>query len=229
MHLYKFIEKEFLDSFFKTGCLRLGTIYGFRDIVQYGVSRGDQLEGQHYLSRGIDEKLKLSKGSYEPIISEVFDFGSEAEGEVNISGFTVVVPRQCKDGFIFCTSNRYNEKLFRDWNREESLDSCYQIFNVHGFFKAISNAIKNSAFFCTNSNVIYTEERIDYQSDLAGISPALTKVKNKYAWQFENRSIWAARGPCGQLRPWIIYVPEAIQYCKPFAFLEKDIITYSNL
>jgi len=37
--LYKFIEKKYLDEFFTTGCLRLGTIYDFKDIDEYGESQ----------------------------------------------------------------------------------------------------------------------------------------------------------------------------------------------
>jgi len=227
LSLFKFIEREFLDSFFATGCLRLGTIYDFKDIIEHGMSRGDQSEGEHHLIRRINGTVKLAKDKYEPVISELFRF--EGEGEASISNLSIVVPRKCPDGFIFCTSNRYNEKLFKDWKREENLDSCYQIININGFIQAISKAIAHSAFFYTNSNVIYTEKEIDYQSKHSNINPAFTKFKDKYDWQFENRSVWGARGPCGQLKPWIIYVPEAIQYCKPFAFIENGTITYSSL
>jgi hypothetical protein len=225
--LYKFIEREFLDSFFTTGCLRLGTIYDFKDIVEHGVSRGDHSEGEHHLIRGIDGTVKLTKNKHEPIISELFKF--EGEGEASISNLSIIVPRRCQDGFIFCTSNQYNENLFRDWKREENLDSCYQIINVSGFIQAINDAITNSAFFYANSNVIYTEDKIDYQSNHANANPAFTKFKDKYGWQLENRSVWGAKGPCVPLKPWIIFVPEAIQYCRPFAFIENDIVTYSSV
>ncbi|MFT7423146.1 MAG: hypothetical protein ACI8UC_001216 [Psychromonas sp.] len=224
LSLFKFIEKEFLDSFFATGCLRLGTIYDFKDIEEHGISRGDHSEGEHHLIRGIDGTVKLTKNKHEPLISEVFKF--EGEGEASISNLSIVVPRRCEDGFIFCTSNQYNENLFRDWKREDNLDSCYEIVNVRGFIQAVNKAISNSAFFYANSDVIYTEDQIDYQSKHANAHPAFTKLKNKYGWQKENRSVWGAKAPCIPLKPWIIHVPDAIQYCRPFAFIENDIVRY---
>ncbi len=99
MSLFKFIEREFLDSFFATGCLRLGTIYDFKDIIEHGMSRGDQSEGEHHLIRRINGTVKLAKDKYEPVISELFRF--EGEGEASISNLSIVVPRKCPDGFIF--------------------------------------------------------------------------------------------------------------------------------
>lgn len=227
MPLYKFIEREFLDAFFRTGSLRLGTIYDFKDIVEHGVNRGDRSEGEHNLIRGIDGTVSISKDNYEPIISEVFKV--EDEGKAYLSNLSIVVPRRCEDGFIFCTSSIYNEQLFRQWNQENSLDACYEIMNPNGFILAINNAIKDSANFFASSNVTYTDTQIDYQSPQAKLHPAFTKVKKEYGWQHEHRTVWGARGPCGPLNPWIVNVPEAIQYCRPLAFLENGKITYGRI
>tara|TARA_R110002095_G_scaffold184083_2_gene161293 strand:+ start:3922 stop:4605 length:684 start_codon:yes stop_codon:yes gene_type:complete len=225
--LYKFIEKEFLEGFFNNGTLRLGTIYDFKDIVEHGVSRGDHSEGEHRLIRGIDDILRITKDKHEPILSEVFKV--EGEGEILLSYLNITVPRRCEDGFLFCTSSIYTEQLYRRWHKENGVDACYEIINPQGFIMAISRAISNSAYFYENSNVTYTEENIDYQSPHANIHPAFTKVKNDYDWQVENRSVWGVRGPCGPLRPWVISVPEAIQFCRPFAGLENGKITYTGV
>ncbi|WP_345984406.1 hypothetical protein WCX49_07130 [Sulfurimonas sp. HSL-1656] len=226
MPLYKFIEREFLEAFFRTGSLRLGTIYDFKDIVEHGVSRGDEAEGEHHLIRGIDGTVSISKDKYEPIISEIFRV--EGEGKISLCNLSVVVPRRCQDGFIFCTSSIYNEQLFRKWNKENDLDACYEIINQIGFISAINKAIKDSATFFACSNVTYTEKQIDYQTPEANLHPAFTKVKDDYSWQHEHRIVWGARGPSGPLNPWIVYVPEAIQYCRPFAFLENGVITQAQ-
>lgn len=227
MPLYKFIEKEFLDAFFTTGSLRLGTIYNFKDILEHGTSRGDHSEGEHHLIRGVEETVAISKNKHEPIISEVFKM--EDDGELYLSNFSIVVSRRCEDGYVFCTSQIYHEQLFRRWNKENNLDSCYEIVNLHGFISAISRAISSSANFFANSNVTYTADQIDYRSSHANLHPAFTKAKKDYDWQCENRIVWGARGPCGPLRPWIVKVPEAVQYCRPLAFLENGTITYASV
>ena len=224
MALYKFIEKEFFDSFFAGGSLRIGTIYNFKDTVEHGLSRGDQSEGEHHLIRGIDGTVAISKDKHEPIISEVFEMAGE--GQAHISNLSTIVPRRCEDGFVFCTSYIYNEDLFWRWHKKNNVDSCYEITNPKAFFGAISRAIENSANFFANSNVTYTDKNIDYQSAYANSHPAFTKVRVDYGWQYENRSVWGARGPCGPLKPSTINVPEAIQFCKPLAFLENGGVSY---
>lgn len=226
MAFYKFIEAEYLDSFFTTGCLRLGTLHNFKDTVEHGLSRGDKFEGEHQLKRINNGELKLTKDKDEPIISEMFKIGGE--GEATIIGGTFIVSRKSPDGFVFCSSHYYNEELFYRWHQEEKLDSCYEIINPHGFFMAITNAIKNSAYFFENKNVIYIDDSIDYQSSDANAHPAFTKNKSLYDWQKENRTIWGAKMPCGTLNPWIIHVPEAIKYCRPFAKIENNHIIYTR-
>ncbi|CAH1387788.1 hypothetical protein [Candidatus Nitrotoga sp. M5] len=225
--LFKFIERGHFDNFFETGCLRLGTIYDFKDIIGHGVSRGDTSEGEHHLIRGIDETVTISKDKHEPIISEIFKM--EGQGSLTFKDLSIVVPRRCEDAFIFCTSYLFNEGLFRDWFRENNLDTCYVINDVRSFIYEISQVISSSAFFHSNSNIIYTEERIDYQSKYADVNPAFTKLKSEYCWQFENRTVWGVRGPCGSLSPWVIYVPKAIKYCKPLAYLNNGKISYGSV
>lgn len=227
MPLYKFVEKQFLDGFFTSGSLRLGTIYDFKDVVEHGASRGDQSEGEHQLIRGIDGTVTLTKDKYEPIISEVFKM--EGDGESYISNLSIVVPRRCPDGFIFCTSKLFTEELFQSWNAENNVDACYEITDPRRFFIEINKAIENSAFFFANANVTYTEDPIKFDTPHASLHPAFTKAEKTYGWQEENRTVWAAKGPCGSLKPWVIYAPEARKYCRHFAKLENEKITYTNV
>ncbi|EHH1028503.1 hypothetical protein BT047_RS21925 [Vibrio parahaemolyticus] len=227
MSLYKFVERQFLDSFFTSGCLRLGTLYDFKDTVEHGESRGDKSEGEHQLIRSIDGTVTLTKDKHEPIVSEVFKM--VGEGESYISNLSIVVPRRSPDGFVFCTSKLYTEELFWKWNSENGVDACYEITNPRRFIEEITKAISNSAFFFGNANVTYTDDPIPYDSPQANVHPAFTKETNGYRWQEENRSIWGARGPCGQLMPWIIFAPEARQYCRPFSVIDKADIRYINV
>lgn len=227
MFLYKFIEKEYFNDFFNKGSLRLGTVYDYKDIVEHGASRGDSSEGEHRLVRNIDGTIVFSNEKPEPIISEFFKI--KDGGKAFVSNVSLVAPRRSEDGFLFCTSYIYHETLFKRWYAEERLDSCYVITNPRGFISAINNRVSSSAKFFRNENVTYTEEEIDYLSPHAELYPAFTKMKTKYEWQLENRSIWGAIGPCGPLKPWVLEVPEAIQYCRPFSFLEDNKIVYSEI
>ncbi|MEL4871749.1 hypothetical protein AAEU41_23365, partial [Pantoea agglomerans] len=51
MSIYKFLPKKYLNEFFKTGSLRLGTVYDFNDTVKHGTAVGDTREGRHGIYR----------------------------------------------------------------------------------------------------------------------------------------------------------------------------------
>ena len=217
--LYKFLEKKYLDSFFKTGCIRIGTLHNFQDEEEHGNNRGDKNEGTHNLKRGIDKPIIMSNN--EPIISEIFKFAPGYDDSSTISGVTLIVPRISPNGFIFCTSTIYNDTLFKKWHDKEKADACYEITNVKEFYSSISKKIKESANLSAISNITYIKtNEIDYQSSNANKHPAFTKLE-KYKWQSEHRALWTVRGPCPKIEPWIIYVPEAIQHCRPYAHLTK--------
>jgi len=223
MPLYKFIERKYLDSFFLNGELRLGTIHGYRDTGEYGPIRGDVSEGRHSVMRQIDKPLTVTDNS-EPIVSEMFKV--EGSGSVTFSNVSFVVQRHSPDAFIFCTSHDYSELLFLEWHKQENLDACYEIINVPSFVAAITKKIEASAWYAATSRVIYRGEHIDYQSRHAN-APGITKAQ-EYAWQLEVRSIWPPLLPSPPLRPWIIEVPDATKFCRPFAVIEKSAILYQK-
>jgi len=210
--IYKFIEHQYLSSFFETGLLRLGTVYNFKDTDLHGKHRGDSNEGKHNVVRYIDEPLTVRSGEIHPIISEGIKV--EGDGRAFFYGVSIIVPRISPDYFVFCTSNIYTEALLNKWMKNEGgIDSCYEIFNPHGFSRAISKVISSSAYFSFSSDVFYTDENIDYRREL---HPAITKGK-VYDWQNEHRILWAPLLPSPPLQPWIINVPEARQFCRPVA------------
>lgn len=221
---YKFIERRWGEEFFETGSLRLGTVHGYRDIVKYGVARGDPSEGEHNIIRNIEGMVALRKDKYEPILSDVINVTHD--GETNLSNLSIVVSRRCEDSYIFCTSYIFSEELFLRWCEMGGMNFCYLITDSVGFDRAISNTISSSANYLGNGNVVYTEDPIDYRSPHANLYPGITKSEKEYGWQYENRSFWRARGPCGLLEPWRILVSEAVECCKPFAYIDGSTVNY---
>ena len=220
--LFKFIEKKWMDEFFKTGSIRLGTILDFGDTIAHGNCRGDSSEGKHAIKRTATQPVTLTKHHHEPIFSEYIKTDSDSV----LNGITVIVPRRSQDGFVFCTSNQYCEQLFKRWFKEVNADACYQIIDIKGFCDAVSEAIKSTANFAYRSDCIYTEEVIDWRSPDAKYPPSITKNANDYKWQREHRFIWAPLYPSPPLKKQDIYAPEAIKFCKKFAYLDDDKIHY---
>ncbi|EJT1895945.1 hypothetical protein NV115_003012 [Vibrio alginolyticus] len=211
--LYKFVENQFMESFFNSGNLRLGTILDFNDVVKHGTARGDSKEGQHIVFRSVRE-VKLKEGKQEPLVSELFHVTGDRE--IIMENFSVAAQRRCNNGFLFCTSNEYTDSLFRRWNSEVKADACYQILNPRGFYYEISKVIRNSISEYRCKNVVYTKDPIPYDSPHAQENPAFTKEESEFSWQKENRCVWNPLLPPIKLKPWIIEVPEARKYCRPF-------------
>ncbi|WP_321283016.1 hypothetical protein [uncultured Vibrio sp.] len=222
--LYKFVEKQFMDDFFERGSLRLGTILDFNDIVTHGTARGDTAEGQHGIIRNMNGELKVQGGKPEPIVDELFKIERDVHVRMNFKNVVLQVSRKCGDGFIFCTSNEYTDDLFRRWNLEEQTDACYQIFNPHGFYHEITKVIRSSVLVSGFKDVVYSPDPIPYNSPYAKESPAFTKEVNEYSWQKENRCVWEPLLPPTVIKPWIIEVPAARKYCRPFKILEQGSI-----
>lgn len=220
--LYKFIEKKHMDTFFDYGSLRLGTILDFNDVVKHNTARGDIGEGKHGIIRQIQGELIIQGGKPEPIVDEIFKINGD--GQFTLANISLQVSRQCSDGFIFCTSNEYTDKLFQQWYLEEKTDACYQIFNPQGFYHEITKVIRNSVSEYGFKNVIYTPDPMPYDSPNIKESPAFTKEESKYSWQKENRCIWQPLLPPFVVKPWIIEVPNARKYCRPFKILDRNSI-----
>ena len=224
MKLYKFLPKKYFNAFFNHGSLKLGTIYDFKDEIKHTAARGDSSEGLKVIRRQLDgTPIHLKHGEYTDVLSDVFS------GNVTIMGTgSVSSQRCCNDAFIFCSSNEFTEELFLLWYNDsiksgtsDLTDSCYEIFDVQNFFSAISLAIKHKATPLYGDNITYTTDPIPHNDFAAKLHPAMTKEINEYGWQKENRSIWQ---PIKYeiITPWVLDIPAAREFCRPFAFLSKD-------
>ncbi|MHB2213351.1 hypothetical protein ACX64P_07825 [Raoultella ornithinolytica] len=225
MPLYKFLEAQHLESFFDKGCLRLGTIYDFKDIITHSLGRGDSQEGRRQVNRDVNKNLSLNSSSVEEVISDSLEV--TGNGSVTITNSTFYVIRNSPNAFIFCTSNIYSNELFYKWNAHHNeTNACYKISDPNGFFREISNAIKNSANFFNCKDIVYSIDPIPYEHPNSSELPMFVKEKNEYEWQFENRAVWFPKEPSPQIKPWIIFAPEARKYCHPFAKLDNNTIDF---
>lgn len=228
MFLYKFLERQFLESFFKTGSLRIGTIYDFKDTISHTAARADSSEGKHELVRRISSPLKIDKNTQEPIVSEIFRF--EGEGYSTIQDMSLLSSRDSGDGFIFCTSRFYSTDIFKRWHKDcAKNDACYAILDSKGFIFEVTNAIRDSICQVINNDIVYTSDPIPYDSPEAQLNPAVTKSAEKYLWQNENRTIWVPKLPPLIVRPFIVNAPKARKYCIPLSYIENGDIKYYSV
>lgn len=62
MILYKYIKREHLDTFFRNGTIKIGTLYGYRSEEELGAIIGDKEEGQHITILDAPEGRKIDMG-----------------------------------------------------------------------------------------------------------------------------------------------------------------------
>ncbi len=227
MSLYKFLPEQYLNSFFETGCLKLGTIYDFGDIVKHSNARGDQWEGISRVFRHEKGEVFLGKGFKNPVFDEVFR--CSGNGSATLINTSVIVSRHTENAYIFCTSRCYSDELFMRWNADDKENNaCYRINNPDKFADAITKALIKTVQPCLNKRVIYTSDPIHYKSPHAEYDPCFTKSEEKYGWQKENRMVWDTIEAFAKISPQIINVPEAVKYCTKFRAIKDGAIICLN-
>jgi hypothetical protein len=215
--LYKFVEKRWHDAFFETGSLRIGTVHQFRDTVAHGVVRGDENEGRHLVTRRDIKGIVVTPN--EPLVSEILPPGSL------VANMDFSVQRVAADAFIFCTANKFREALFKQWFERERTDSCYVIFDVDGFRRAVATALgaritdKHFVEHC-----IYVGSETNYKAPHSTAWPGIVKA-NGFEWQAEARFVWEAKA-VQPVEPANLLVPDAREYCRPWAGLVNGSVRY---
>ena len=216
--VYKFTKKQFMDDFFSTGTLKIGTLIDFQNTEKHGTSVGDSSEGRHRVLQSVTRTKRVEPGSF---LSEFF---SPGDGW-SINNCTFVQRRNSPDAFLFCAAASCYGELFQEWNRRDQYDACYEISDTIAFLEAINKKIASSVAEFAALYPTYVNGDISFQSELRHVHPATIKQRT-HEWQREFRAVWMPKGPVMQVEPMIIRVPEAVQYCRKLALWENGGIRY---
>jgi hypothetical protein len=222
--VYKFVSRKYMDAFFETGSVRIGTMHGFRDTIAHGTSRSDIDEGNHAVVRQVDD-LVLT-GGYEPMISDFIGMPPSGSGAtVRFTNCNFIRRHSFPNSYIFCTAAYFSEDAFLRWNESEGIDACYEINDYAVFRNAISKELAGSARWYADRYCNYVGTEIQYDSPFASEPPVFTKRKH-YEWQAEQRGVWLPIGPVNQFDAKVIQIPSAIRTCRPVAILERGTVKY---
>lgn len=216
--VYKFTKHQFMDDFFATGSLKIGTLIDFQNTEKHGMSIGDGSEGRHRVLQYVKRTRDVEPDSY---LSTFFPPGRG----VSITGCTFIQRRESPDAFLFCTAATCNNDLFAEWNKRDQYDACYEIFDMSSFLQVITTKIASSVSEFAAFYPTYINGDISFQSELRHVHPATLKQQT-HEWQREFRAIWMPKGPLMRVEPMIIHVPEAVQYCRKLASWESGQVRY---
>jgi hypothetical protein len=212
-HLYRYLEKQFVDEFFSTGNLRLSSF-------------------AHFATHADEQRLDRSEGT--GIITHV---NSEGEGQTLIA-----VMGQGQNAYVLCTSLIYSDELASVFATDSGfrINDIFAFANaISRHVPGFSSGIEGPCVYLNQRVLDRDMGRIDIESwrtdasapdlDMGRMTQALSNMagddmyflKNlKHASQSEYRLLWSTSG---QMSPFIdILCPEARQFCTPFENLRTE-------
>lgn len=203
-----------MESFFKNGTIKIGTLYKYREEEKLGNIIGDKNEGKNYTVLAFPQEQKrvidLSDDSAE---THFIKNGIIKTGDTHViveMGNTgrMVKETQSINYYLYCFTSKYDYKMMKKFD----CNACIEIIDPDLFFQAISKAIRHQGAYIGYHKVAYKNRETDYLNPHK-IHPVLQKDV-EYSNQYEMRAIWQPKKePKEEL---FIEVPEAIKYCREY-------------
>lgn len=208
LKFFKAMRRQYADQFFADGKLRVGTLYDFRRVEDYGDETGDAGEGtkelyshQRHVTEStipafLQQKIRVGPGNQ-------LDIVIDGDGELSAEF-------QDPDLYVFCVSMDFNRERMRRLGH----DACVVIEDT-SFFQHLHNAMK--PFISPESkgvlrDVIYSSRRHFHAQD-RNLPMALVKPE-RFKYQNEARALWQPY-PGQRIEPFrYVYAPLAISSCR---------------
>lgn len=212
MRLYKYMPQKYLDNFFKRGSLKVGTLYEYRKVEQYGEAIGDGAEGILVTKFSHQAGISVDLGSNSPealYLRKTFGFVGPPGAIIEFSPAGGINHRvESENAYIFCTTSEYNADVMREFG-----GACIEIVRPDEFFKAISHTIRHKGTFQHCGPIEYKERETRW--DKPHSTHACMVKDSRYAYQKEVRTIWAPAKDA--ITPLFVNVPAAVRFCRPYA------------
>lgn len=207
------MQKKYLDVFFESGSIRVGTLYDFRKHEAHNKAIADQDEGtlKPYMKFGSSSPSIINNKSPEmPFLKDIFKM--DEESSIQLQDIGIHKTEQSSDYYIFCASTVFDKKAMEEFE----CDACIKINDARKFFNALTVGLAHIVSKMDWQGTISYRSREDSYLALQGIHPATVKGI-EYAYQKEYRGIWSSKYySFGNLTPVIIAMPELMKYCEPY-------------
>jgi len=201
--LYKYLRKQHADLLIKRGKLRIGTLYGYRDIEKHGTKVGDADEGKKSLYMKVgpeqwtaDNQREFTKGSIK-IANGI---------SVHMENVSFQKSESSTDYYVYCATEEFDENALKDFG----YDACVVIEKPDRFFAAISRTLRHKCTFEGVFHCQYVPRKVEHNKD-HGIHPAIIKDPS-YKDQKEVRALWKPFKR--SISPLVIDCRDATKYCR---------------
>ncbi len=206
--LYKFLPREYVRAFKKSGSLRIGTLHDFRR-TEHGSEIGDTEEGEITLTTGDETAVYDSKHLapeqewQRPHMEE--RFGGQGIKLVASGGIHHRV--SASNSYLFCTGLEYDWKTID----EPSYNACFRIDDPESFCQVLCAEIPDIESGYYYGKVEY-HQKTTLGHNYPGFHPALVKDPS-YSHQKEFRFMFKPINASMTLEPLIINARRARKYC----------------
>lgn len=181
------MKLKYAESMVQRGGISIGTLHGYRDI-ELGPGIADPDEGKKTLHKDVDY-LKVEAGSGHAKAFEemgVIKMGGSGSAVFENCRFTNLVDHH--DAHVWCCSRVRSQAAM---NSLDQANACVEIFDVPGFFAALSEAMKAHVAcpMLGPASVIYGERSEEWNMQNLGAHPVFLKGLSFEAQQ-EVRVAW---------------------------------------
>ncbi len=201
--LYKYMRKEHADLLVDKGCLRIGTLYEFRNEEKHGKAIGDNQEGKK-CTYMVAETQEWTEHTQPEFTKGLFKIKSGATVHIS-GGGTIEKPEESPDCYVFCTTSQFDTSAMRDFG----YDTCVVIEQPEKFLKELSKKLRHKGEYLATVPCRYQERRVLYQQE-TGHHPAVIK-EPEYEYQKEVRSIWVPKKAA--IQPIFVQSRDLTKYC----------------
>jgi hypothetical protein len=170
---YRYLNKDYVDAFFRDGSLQLGTMYGYAATEDHSLTRGDTAEGLIHFYSG--------------------------DGDFYDIDFPAMVSIPSYNSYIMCSSSQYAKSLADEFET----NSCIKIVSKEFYIEISKVMLSVTGSGCTLGNVQYISKSTIAASAIANqwdelsnaarekASPPVSRTKSiEYANQQEIRAMW---------------------------------------
>ncbi len=208
--LFKYIESKYVMGMLAFGHLRIGTLYDFRKVEQYGTEIGDKDEGK---KTEFEDNESFTLENAPPLAQEMTKgmYASVDASTVSFNDCIFDKTYESSDCYVYCVTKEFNQDVMV----ASGYDACVRIDNPDMFFHNLSKCIEKKRRIIDGllDSCVYMNRRQHY-SERNDLHPALIKPPS-LMHQKEVRSIWTpAEGE--KVAPFLVTCQQLTQYCSRY-------------
>ena len=200
---YKYLKHEYLQKFFASGVIRIGTLFDFRNEEMHGTQIGDDEEG-------VKSANKVINWFGGPKDQPEFDkkFINVQEDYVRITNISVREETRSDNLYVFSVSGTFSLEIMKKMNPE--YDACIAIEKPKRFFQAIAIRMKSRAHHSVFGRCVYSNRHMPHDQQHQA-HPGWLKDP-EYEYQDEYRLLMTTK--LNEIEPINIYCKYAAKnYC----------------